>query len=75
MVEMTGIEPVSENSLLKFSTSIADDLKFPWHSAQGQAQRLSSLSVMTGVKAFSDSRSPLSHALIRAAVLPVRTAV
>jgi hypothetical protein len=30
---------------------------------------------MTGVKAFPGSRSPLIDALIRAAVLPVRTAV
>ena len=74
MVEMTGVEPVSENNLLGLSTNIADVLKFLRHSAQRQAQCLSSFLVMTEVKAFFSSRSPLSHALCQAAVLLVRTA-
>ena len=75
MVEMTGVEPVSEGNLPRFSTSVAYDLKFPRRGAQRQASHFGSLSVMTGVKAFPGSRSPLIDALIRAAVLPVRTAV
>lgn len=74
MVEMTRVELVSENHLPKLSTSVAVDFTFPPRSAQRQALRLSSLLVMTGVKAFSGSRSPLIDALIRAAVYPVRTA-
>lgn len=74
MVEMTGVEPVSESNLPRLSTGVAFPFKFPQRSAERQAQRFGSLCVMTGKKASPDSRSPLSDALFRAAVLPERTA-
>ena len=74
LVEMTRVELVSENHLPELSTSIAYGLTFPLRRAHKQAQRISSLSVMTGAKASSCSRSPLIDAFIQAAVLPVKTA-
>jgi len=71
---MRGIEPLSENHLPWLSTSVAAVLKFPFHSALQQAQRIGSLKFMTGYKALSGSRAPLIDALIRTAVLPARTA-
>ena len=74
LVEMAGIEPASENRLLRLSTSVAGVLAFPCGSAQRQAQPFSSLFVMTRVKAFPCSRSPLIDAFLRAVVLPGKTA-
>lgn len=74
LVEMRGIEPLSENHLPWLSTSVAAELIFPLHSARQQALRIGSLKFMTGYKALSGSRAPLIDALIRTAVLPARTA-
>ena len=74
LVEMAGIEPASENRLPGLSTSVAALLTFPPRTAEQQALRISSLEIMTGLKAWARSRAPLSDALIPSAVLRVRTA-
>ena len=42
VVEMTGVEPVSENCLPRVSTSVVAVLNLPYRSAQRQALRLCS---------------------------------
>ena len=42
LVEMMGVEPMSENLFPKLSTSVVYLLKFPWENADKQALTLSS---------------------------------
>ena len=42
LVEMMGVEPMSENLFPKLSTSVVYLLKFPWENAGKQALTLSS---------------------------------
>ena len=62
LVEMTGIEPVSEKRLQRLSSSVVIVLKFPQLIAQRQAINLGILKVMTRYKALPCSRSPLIDA-------------
>lgn len=62
MVEARGIEPLSKKHLQRFSTSVADNLRFPRHSVCRQTLRFGSLWVMTESKAHFRSRSPLIDA-------------
>ena len=74
LVEMAGVEPASENSFQGLSTSVADHLGFPSEHVGRQTCSYGSLCCMTETETLFRSRSPLIDALIRAAVLSVRTA-
>ena len=62
LVEARGIEPLSKKHLQRFSTSVANILRFPRHSVHWQTLRFGSLRVMTESKAHFRSRSPLIDA-------------
>ena len=53
MVEMMGVEPMSENRFPKPSTSVVYLLSFPWRSADKQAFLLGSPLIRDKVQGYS----------------------
>ena len=74
VVEMRRVELLSENHLPRLSTSVVFVCRFPPCNAQRQALHFGIPYFMTRPREPPGSRSPLSDAFIRAAVLPVKTA-
>ncbi len=73
MVESRGIEPLSENHLIRLSPSAVGLLRFPSRIADRQAIRYGSHYAMTESVAPLGSCSPLVDAFIPTAVLRVKT--
>ena len=72
-MEAAGIEPASENHLVRLSPSAADLLRFPSRIADRQAMRYGSHYAVTGGVAPFRSRSPLFDAPFSVAVVRGRT--
>ena len=74
MVEARGVEPLSEKSSFQLSTSVAFYFILSLAGAKKHAPGRDSLVLRDGVRGIDRARSPLLHASIRAAALPVETA-
>lgn len=74
LVEMRGIEPLSENQSIQASPSAANLFKFPHPTAGGRADGFGSLSYNSARETIRRNRSPLIDALSTAVVLRGRTA-
>ena len=74
MVEARGFEPLSEKLSYQLSTSVAFYFILSFAGAKKHAPGRDSLVLRDGIRGIDRARSPLNDALIRAAVLPVRTA-
>jgi|GEM_PF-2664610 len=74
LVEAAGFEPASEKLSFQLSTSVAFYLILSLAGAKKHAPVRDSPVVRDGVRGVLRARSPLNDALIRAAILPVRTA-
>ena len=73
MVEAAGIEPASENHLIRLSPSAAVLFRFPSRAAERQAARYGSHYAVTVGVAPRRSRSPLIDASLPTAVLRGKT--
>ena len=73
LVEARGVEPLSENSFTKPSTSVCYLLNFPRKHPITGVFCLVAFSCVTDTKTTLGSRSPLSDALSEAVVLIGRT--
>ena len=73
LVEVRGVEPLSEKCLPRLSPSAVSVLSFPCRSAHRQAQRFGSSLLMTRLRALPRSPLPLIDAPYAAEVLRTGT--